>query len=84
MKLMLIGSCVINMTNFVSVEARQEDDGVILRIEHEHSINEYMVPNEIDPELVASIVMEWVTTCSRFDLVEILKARRAMIDYDED
>lgn len=84
MKLMQIGSSLVNMTDFISVEARSADDGVVLRIEHANSVNEYLVPYEIDPELVASVVMECVATCAKFDLIFMLRCRRVVISYDDE
>ena len=84
MKVMRIGSSLINLDDFVTIEGRQCDDGVILRIEHAHSINEYFVPDEIDPELVTAVLMNCLSQYANFDLLRKLKARRAMISYKED
>ena len=84
MKVMRIGSSLINLTNFVSIDGHACNDGVILPIEHDHSVKEYLVPNEIDPELVVCVVLDCLNQYANFDLLYKLKARRAMIEYDED
>lgn len=84
MKVMRIGSSLINLTNFVSIGGRTCDNGVILTIKHDHSVKEYFVPNEIDPELVACVVFDCLSRFANFDLLYELKTRRAMIDYKED
>ena len=84
MKVMRIGSSLVNLDNFVSIDGHTCNDGVILRIEHDHSIKEYLVPNEIDPELVVCVVLDCLSQHANFDLLYKLKARRAMINYDED
>lgn len=84
MKVMRIGSSLINLDGFTSIEGRHCDEGVIITVEHEHSIKEYLVPNEIDPELVACVILDGINNYSNFDLMYKLKARRAMIDYEED
>lgn len=84
MKVMRIGSSLINLTNFVSIDGHACNDGVILTIEHDHSVKEYLVPNEIDPELVVCVVLDCLNQYANFDLLYKLKARRAMIEYDED
>lgn len=84
MKVMRIGSSLINLEGFTSIEGRTCDDGVIITVEHEHSVKEYLVPNEIDPELVACVILDGINNYANFDLLYKLKARRAMIDYDED
>lgn len=83
MKVMCIGSSLINLTNFVSIDGRVCDDGVILTIEHDHSVKEYLVPNEIDPELVVSVVLDCLSQYANFDLLYKLKARRAIIEYGD-
>ena len=83
MKVMRIGSSLINLTNFVSIESRTCGDGVILTIEYDHSVKEYLVPNEIDPELVIYVILDCLNQSTNFDLLYKLKARRAMIDYDD-
>ncbi len=84
MKLMQIGSSLINMTEFISVEGRTADDGVVVTIEHKDSIREYLVPDEIDPELVISVMMNCINDCARFDLVFMLRLRRGYYADDED
>lgn len=84
MKVMRIGSSLINLDNFVSIDGHTCNDGVILRIEHDHSIKEYLIPNEIDPELVVCVVLDCLSQYANFDLLYKLKVRRAMINYDED
>lgn len=84
MKVMRIGSSLINLEGFNAIEARHCDDGVILRVEHDHSINEYLVPGEIDPELVSAVVMDCLNHYANFDLPLKLKARSAMISYEEE
>lgn len=84
MKIMRIGSSLINLTNFISIDGYTCSDGVILRIEHDRSVKEYLVPNEIDPELVVCVVLDCLNQFANFDLLYKLKARRAMINYEED
>lgn len=84
MKVMRIGSSLINLTNFVSIDGHVCDDGVVLTIEHDHSVKEYLVPNEIDPELVVCVVLDCLNQYANFDLLYKLKARRAMIEYDDE
>lgn len=84
MKVMRIGSSLINLTNFVSIDGHTCEDGVILTIEHDHGVKEYLVPNEIDPELVVCVVLDCLNQFANFDLLYKLKARRAMIDYDDE
>lgn len=81
MKVMCIGSSLINLENFVSIEGRHAEDGVIITVEHEHAIKEYLVPDEIDPELVISVIMNSMYNhASFFDLPYILETRRQSID----
>lgn len=82
MKVMRIGSSLVNLDNFVSIDGYACDDGVILRIEHNHSVKEYLVPKEIDPELVVCVVLDCLNQFANFDLLYKLKARRAMIEDD--
>lgn len=84
MKVMRIGSSLINLADFVSIDAHQCPDGVVLSIEHAHSVKEYLVPGEIDPELVTAVLMNCLNQYANFDLPRKLKARRAMISYKED
>lgn len=81
MRVMSIGSSLINLENFISIEGRQASDGVILTVEHEHSVKEYLVPNEIDPELVVSVIMNYMDH-SFFDLPYVLESRRESIGND--
>jgi hypothetical protein len=83
MKVMRIGSSLINLTNFVSIDGHSCNDGVVLTIKHGHSVKEYLVPNEIDPELVVCVVLDCLNQYANFDLLYKLKARRAMIEYDD-
>lgn len=75
MKVMRIGSSLINLENFVCIEGRQAPDGVILIVEYDHSIKEYLVPNEINPELVVSVIMNYMDH-SFFDLIYALELQR--------
>lgn len=84
MKIMRIGSSLINLDRFISIEGRSCEDGVIITVEHDHCVKKYLVPNEIDPELVVAVIMDCLSQYANFDLLLKLKARRAMIDYDED
>ena len=84
MKIMRIGSSLINLDNFISIEGRTCEDGVIITVEHEHSVKEYLIPNEIDPELVTCVILDGINNYANFDLLFKLKARRAMIDYDDE
>lgn len=84
MKIMRIGSSLINLDKFVSIEGRTCEDGVIITVEYDHCIKKYLVPNEIDPELVVAVIMDCLSQYANFDLLLKLKARRTMIDYDED
>lgn len=84
MKVMRIGSSLINLEGFTSIEGRTCGEGVIITVEHANSIKEYLVPHEIDPELVTFVILESVNNCSNFDLLHKLKTRRAMIGYEED
>ena len=84
MKVMRIGSSLINLDDFISIEGRTCEDGVIITVEHERSVKEYLVPNEIDPELVACVILDGINNYTYFDLLFKLKARRAMIDYDDE
>lgn len=83
MKIMRIGSSLINLTNFVSIDGHTCDDGVILTIEYDHSIKEYLIPNEIDPELVICVILDCLNRFTNFDLLYKVKARRAMTNYDD-
>lgn len=78
MKVMSIGSSLINLENFISIEGRQVPDGVILTVEHEHSVKKYLVPDEIDPELVISVIMNHIDL-SFFDLTYALELQRENI-----
>lgn len=84
MKVMRIGSSLINLTNFVSIDGHSCNDGVILTITHDHSINQYLVPNKIDPELVICIILDCLNQYAYFDLLYKLKTGGVMIEYDED
>ena len=84
MKVMRIGSSLINLTNFVSIDGHTCNDGVVLTIEHDYSVKKYLVPNEIDPELVVCVVLDCLNQYANFDLLYKLKARRAMIEYDDE
>lgn len=75
MKIMCIGSSLINLENFICIEGQQALDGVILTVEYEHSIKEYLVPSEIDPELVVSVIMNYMDR-SFFDLIYALELHR--------
>lgn len=75
MKVMSIGSSLINLENFVCIEGRQAPDSVILTVEHGHSIKEYLVPNEVDPELVVSVIVNYMDR-SFFDLTYALELQR--------
>ena len=83
MKVMCIGSSLINLTNFVSIDGRTCNDGVILTIEYDHNVKEYLVPSKIDPESVICVILDCLNKFTSFDLLYTLKARRAMIDYDD-
>lgn len=78
MRVMSIGSSLINLENFICIEGRHAPDGVILTVEHERSIKEYLVPDEIDPELVVSVIMNYMDH-SFFDLPYVLEKRREEI-----
>lgn len=84
MKLMQIGSSLINMTEFISVEGRTVDDGVVVTIEHRDSIKEYLVPDQVDPELVIDVMMKCINDCARFDLIFMLRLRSGYYADDED
>lgn len=81
MRVMCIGSSLINLENFISIEGRHANDGVILTVEHEHSVKEYFVPDEIDPELVVAVIMNYMDR-SYFDLPYVLEKRRESIGND--
>lgn len=83
MKVMRIGSSLINLTNFVSIDSHTCGDGVILTIEYDHNVKEYLVPIEMDPESVICVILDCLNKFPSFDLLYKLKARKAMIDYDD-
>lgn len=84
MKLMQIGSSLVNMTDFISVESRAVDEGVVVTIEHKDSIKEYLVPDQVDPELVIDVMMKCINDCARFDLMFMLRLRSGYYADDED
>lgn len=81
MRVMCIGSSLINLENFISIEGRHTNDGVILTVEHDHSVKEYLVPDEIDPELVVAVIMNYMDH-SYFDLPYVLESRRESVGND--
>ncbi len=83
MKVMRIGSSLINLENFTSIESHTCNEGIIITVKHANSVKEYLVPHKIDPELVIFVILESINNCSDFDLLYKLK-KKAMIGYEED
>jgi hypothetical protein len=78
MKIMQIGSSLINMTNFNSLEAITCGKGVVLMIEYPHSEREYFIPNETDPELVVHTILTTLKTSDGFDLIYRLNNKEGL------
>jgi hypothetical protein len=78
MKIMQIGSSLINMANFTSLEARSCDNGVVLTIEYSHIEREYFIPNETDPELVVYTILTTLKTSDGFDLIYRLNNKEGL------
>lgn len=74
MKTMRIGSSIINLDSFISIESRDCEDGVIVTIEHENSIKEYLAPDFHDPEFVAAAIHIGIRESESFDLIPKLHA----------
>lgn len=79
MKIMRIGSSLINLDRFVSIEGRSCNDGVVITVEHDHSVKEYLIPNETNPELVIAVIKDCINQYDTFNLPLKLKAERGMI-----
>lgn len=84
MEIALVGSSILNLKDFISINFQYHDNcGVIMTVEHPGSIQEFLFPEETDPEWVAANVASFLHQSRTYDLLRYLRLRKAKMEVEE-